>query len=259
MSRILVNGEWFDRLSPKALYEKEYERIILQQGQNLYPYHHILPFTTLVYDGEDSARSDLALVDREYREWWVVEVEKGIHSFESHVLKQVKTLANAVYGQSTVDAICSEMPDLDVAQVRDMLKGSQPRVLVLVDQQKPKWSRPLKAYNAVVGVIEIYRSSHNHHVFRVGGEHPSRPLSVVTKCRVDPVIRTLVKVDSPASLQVTTGNRIHLKYEGEISEWQRIDSQDAVWLSPIGHNPFSLYQEYQILRSDDGDLIIRST
>jgi hypothetical protein len=92
MSRILVNGQWYDALAETALYESDFERLVQTHAQRVFPAFCVAPFKCLVEteDGE-TAKADLALVSRDYRDWWIVEVELAHHP-DSHVLEQVRKL-----------------------------------------------------------------------------------------------------------------------------------------------------------------------
>ena len=80
MARILVRDQWYRQLSPGTLYESEFERVIQQHAEILYPGYFLVPFKVTVQSDEDSARADFALVSKNYTSWWVVEVEKQNHS-----------------------------------------------------------------------------------------------------------------------------------------------------------------------------------
>src|SRR5438132_500456 len=139
MSRILLDGEWFEQISVSALYETEYEEVFSSNVELIYPYYYLAPFKLTVSHENESAKADFALIHKQCRDWWVVEVELGSHSLEGHVLPQVRTLSRAVYGQREADYLCGKVPLLDKRLVTAMMKGQQPRVLVMVNTPKPEW------------------------------------------------------------------------------------------------------------------------
>ncbi|MBN1875204.1 MAG: hypothetical protein JXA33_13310 [Anaerolineae bacterium] len=257
MSRLLLNGEWFEQLAPTTMLESEYERIILQKGQLIFPDYYTVPFKTLVFDGDGGARADLALIEQQYREWWVVEVETGNHSLDGHVLPQVKILANATYSEEVATALTRQLRHLDPVKISLMMKGQAPRVLVIVNEQKPEWKLALKRYNALLSTVEIYRSAKNQYIFRIDGELPTPRIDVITECHVDPFIRTWLVIQSPAGLECVSGDKVTLSYKDMMTEWIRIDSESTVWLSPQGLSSLSPKQTYEILRTSEGSLVIR--
>ena len=82
MARLLVNGEWYESLASTAYYEAEYERLILEQSEMLYPHHRMVSFRpTLASDG-NTAKPDFALIAKDYASWFVVEVGTGTPPIE---------------------------------------------------------------------------------------------------------------------------------------------------------------------------------
>ena len=94
MARFLLGDEWFDQLSSTALYESEYERLLLSNARALFPDYHVVEFKPIIQSEYGTAKPDLALVDRDLRLWWVVEVELAHHSLKGHVLPQVEILTS---------------------------------------------------------------------------------------------------------------------------------------------------------------------
>jgi hypothetical protein len=98
MARLLVGSEWYDAVASEDFYEVQFEGLVLQNAASLYPSYFAVPFKTTVTSEHGSKKPDLALIDRDYRAWWVVEVELAHHSLHHHALPQVQVLATAEYG-----------------------------------------------------------------------------------------------------------------------------------------------------------------
>lgn len=237
MARLLLRGEYYDSVSPHALREDDYERLLLANAAHLYPSWHVVRFKEIVESEYGKAKADLALVDRRYRRWWVVEVELGSHPLTGHVEPQVRKLANGAYGAAHASCIHAAMPALDRSALGEMVVGAQPRVLVLVNEPKPDWISPLRVWGARLGIVEVFRSRRNVDVLRINGEHPDDLGDLVSTCRVDPVIPNSLLVASPAALGIGSGERVELLYDGGITEWRRVDAADRVWLMPTRRWP----------------------
>jgi hypothetical protein len=93
MARILKDGEWYEPVAPTAVYEAEYQAIIVAQARHLFPDYAVVKFDTIVESERGNGKADLALIDRRYRFWWVVEIELSTHSLGGHVLPQVQILS----------------------------------------------------------------------------------------------------------------------------------------------------------------------
>lgn len=258
MARFLLDGEWYEEISATALYETELEQIIMDQAPYLYPDYRVVPFKQIVYSDTESHVPDFALIDQEYREWWVVEVEMGSHSLNGHVLPQVRTFSEAAYGVREAQYLCSKLPSLDEQAVLGMMKGRQPRVLVLVNTYNPDWVKALAPYEAAVGVFEVFRSDRNQHAFMVNGQYPKRLAGIISECTLDPIIPRLLRIESPAAIPGSDDDNIRIRYKDQMTEWERIESQTDVWLNPIRTNPLLEKRVYELVELGDGTLEIRA-
>src|SRR5438876_880227 len=166
MARLLVGSDWFEPLDERALCEREFERVVLQKTPCLFPGRIPALFKKTVYSDDGAARPDYALIEVQYRNWWVVEVEMGNHSLEGHVLPQVAVLARAQYGEDEAEYLAGRSSELDLAKLVDLMKGELPRVLVVVNEARPGWRSPLQAYSAQLAVFEAFRSDRNQYIYR---------------------------------------------------------------------------------------------
>jgi hypothetical protein len=257
MARILVDNTWYEQMDPSALYESEFENLVLEQAPLLYPEFYAIPFKPVVFSEDDAAKPDFVLIDKEYRNWWVVEVEMIYHSLTSHVLPQIKTLSQATYGEQEAILLSRQDARLHLEKLRDMMKGKQPQVLVVLNASKSEWIAPLMRYDAILSFCEVFRSITGRWLLRVDGAYPQQQASVLSSCYVDPIMRQFLVVESPASLDVRPHQRVRIFYEGGITEWERIDSQDTIWLNSLAINPLSPKQKYDLLRRSDGEFVIQ--
>ena len=257
--RLLLSGEWFDAVSSEGQYESAFESLILSRANALFPQFHVVPFRMPVESEEGRKIPDLALVDFTYRFWWVVEVEMAHHSLYGHVIPQVEVFARGKYGEEHANHLASRRDDFDRAALQDMIMGAQPRVLVVVNRNVPDWIEPIHRLDAIIAVVEIFRSGRNQHILRVNGDYPEgEDAHIASLCRLDSILPSLLQVDSPAALGVASGERIAIEFNGGLTNWSRLDTSDRVWLVPVGRNPLVANQEYLILRDSDNHLRLRS-
>lgn len=256
MPRLLHDGEWFEALSADAVFEADYEALLLERGSLLYPGFYLVRFKRKVHSEFGSGIPDLALIDRGYRCWWIVEVELGSHRLEGHVRQQVEIFSNAKYTADDALHLASVDAQLDPVRLHRMMLGASPRVLVLVNQVRPEWTAWLRKYDALVGVAEMFRARTNKIILRINGQHPEPVTDIVTRCVVDLVIPKALIVESPAGLP--DGETLDIEFDGAATRWRRMESRDRVWLVPDRRSPLPPGQrEYEILLQADGRLSLR--
>ena len=256
--RLLLSEEWFDALSSEGQYESDFESVILRRANMLFPKFHVVPFRMAVESEEGRKIPDLALVDFAYRFWWVVEVEMAHHPLYGHVIPQVEVFARGRYGEEHANHLGSRRDDLDRAALRDMIMGAQPRVLVVVNRNVPDWIEPIHRLDAIVAVVEVFRSGRNQHILRVNGDYPeTEDAQIASVCRLDSTLPNLLQVDSPATLRVAPGEQVAIEFNGGLTNWSRLDTSDRVWLVPSGRNPLVANREYLIMRDADARLVLR--
>jgi hypothetical protein len=256
MARVLVNGEWFEQVEPSTFAESYFEDRIVLHAPSVYPEYYVLPFKREVQSEYGSVRPDLAFISKNYQEWRIVEVEMGYHSFSAHVEPQVQRLASASYGAAEAKYLCEKTPSLDFDRTVRLMKDMQPEVLVIVNEPKPDWIKPLSRYDAIVAVFELFRSDKDIEIFRVNGAYPMLFVDTVSECSFHSTIPRLLEVYHPEALDLPRRGRIKLRYNNCITEWERIDAEGKVWLSPAGRNPLSPRCEYVILRQPDSSLAL---
>lgn len=256
MARILIGDEWFDELASTSLYETEFESIFLQEAARIFPEYYPIAFKTIVLSEDGDAKADLALIHKDYRSWWVVEVEMAHHSLEHHVIPQVRRLSRASYADSEAEYLSYQSPTLNSNRIKEMIKGQPPRVLVVVNAPVPGWREQLRPFDAIVTIFQIFRSRFNRYVYRLNGDFPSVNSEIISTCRCWEIHRFL-KIDSPAQLDIKRGEIIVLHHETGALEWERVDTADAVLLHAIRDHPLQKKIIYEILKQSDGTFVIR--
>ena len=254
MARILYGTEWFEEITSRGHSEHEYEKILQQEANKLFPNYYFVPFKTTVYSELDSdfRAPDFALIHRTYSAWWVVEIELGHHSFHGHVLPQVTTLSRAMYGRDEALYLCHAEPRLNQEKVLQMFKGAPPRVLVIVNSSVDHWAEWLKSLHAKVFICQLFRSRLNKYILRIDGEYPTENDEVGTLCECSVVIHRYLHVHAPNTLPISKDEKVLLSYKGRASEWQRVDTSDQVYLHAVRGHDLKPGKRYRIVRQDDG-------
>ena len=251
--RLLFDQEWYESVSSAGQFEADYEALIRSRASWLFPDFQTVPFKIPVESEDGRKIPDLALVDRYYRSWWVVEVEMAHHSLQGHVIPQVEVFARGKYGQEHAEYMVDKCASLNFTSLSDMMKGAQPRVLVVVNQSVPNWLDPIHRLFGLIATVEIFRSSRNQHIFRMNGDYPnSSSPNILSACRLDSSIPRLLRIDSPAALGIGNNEKIQIRFLGGLTSWSRLDTSDGVWLCPLGRNPLTKDRDYLIVSDPDG-------
>lgn len=252
MARILSNNEWYDELSSQSMYESQFEDIVRNQAVSLFPEYITVPFKFTVESENGTAKADLALIDKSYLGWWVVEVEMSRHSLKRHVLPQVKILSEAAYEGNVASYFFDKQSQLDLKKLTDMMKGIQPRVLVIVDLPKPDWISKLEKHDALLALFQIFKSDTNKMIYRINGQYPFNFESGRSLCYFERLISNLLIVESPALLDIQNDEKIEIFYNNALTEWKRLDIQDKVYLIPVKFNPLNVANKYLLLKEASG-------
>ena len=257
MAKLLINDEFFFELSVTSLYETEVENIVVQKAERLFPKLHFIRFKKTVYSDQGSARADFVLIDKEYRKWWVVEVEMGNHSLENHVMPQANILSGALYGEEEVDYLIKQSSLLSKKALYNLLKNHVPKVLIIVNQSKTEWITPLKKIGVDLMSLEIFRSDNNKHAFRIIGDLPAIEEVFISNCKFMPYYPNFLLVESPNSLLALNLGRAKIIFSGNYSIWDIKTIKHAVYLIPISANPLDQGLIYELSKGDDNTLILK--
>jgi hypothetical protein len=257
MPRLFHRDEWFFELSPTAMAEAEFESVLAQNVAIIRAGATIVPFKKTVFAGERSAKADLAVIDHDYRQWAVVEVEMLRHDLHRHVIPQIATLRGGYYDSGHAAYLASKNEHFDAAKLADMLRGEAPEVLVLVNKFDEEWAREIRRYGASMMVFEIFRSeTSNRNIFVIDGELPPLAAGILTELSFGMVPRCLA-VKSPAMLDFLPGQKVPVFIDGQMTYWERFDTANQVFVTPVGNLPIQSGQRYALTKDASGHYSIR--
>lgn len=258
MARLRHKDEWFIEIDPQAFFETEFEAVILQNVHLLCPNATLVPFKQTVFSSEyESKRPDLALIDNDYRFWWVIEVELAFHNLASHVIPQTRVLVDGRYGDEHVEALMRGNGSLDRVRLEAMMRGEPPRVVVVSNRYDERWARELAAIGVSYSVFNVFRSTLNNDIFLFDGKLPEESgdqISVLTPARGIP---RFFRVHSPGALPVGPGEAVQMLVNGRQTSWRRVDIKNQCYLAVEGRVTISADRPYIIERQDNGILTIR--
>ena len=269
MARILSHNDindsarWYDQIEPSTMYEAELESQILVHSEAVYPNYFVVPFKKTLRTfhpgtGEnDTVKADLAFIAKDYKEWWVVEVETGTQGLKSHAIPQVKKLSNADYKEEVVEYLVSQNGELVAGKVRRLVLETETKILVLMNRHLATWTAELNRIGVSVGIFEVFRGSGGGEILRVNGEYPSTYNDMVSNCYFHPGAKRLLGVEKPQNLDLPPNREVfRLTFNNCLTEWKRLNANGRVWLEPLHRNPLKNTNKYQIFRRNDGALVL---
>lgn len=179
--RLFHDGEWFDAVPPGALYEHEFEGIVMQHQNELFPGFSGARFDPILTTPMGNVQPDMILVDNHYRSLFVIEVELASHSLARHVLPQVEKIAAARLGERQADWLLSKAPGFDRGRLRALFRDVPHGTMLLVNSPTPQWDEGLRSLPGVYrAVVEVFRSRHSRTILRINGAQPEGPGELVT-------------------------------------------------------------------------------
>ena len=241
--------------------EKHFEDIAKGVLAELLPTFFVVDFKPLVL-GEEGIRRrpDLALVDRNYRMWTVVEVELQNHSLEVHVLPQMRALATGSYDQRHAENLADNHPEIDRGRVRRLVATSYPELLVLVNSRTvldDGWSTLASELTLSLAFLETYRCHHSGEaIFHLSGRIPRIRATRIAGAKKNSWMNWL-EIASVDAIPADTGQELRIAFEGNSTYWDVLRTGDRVLLQPKSPVTLRTDRNYEILRDEDGSLALR--
>src|SRR5690348_4144892 len=103
-----------------------------------------------------------------------------------------------------------------------MVKGEQPRVIVVANEFNPTWERELNRIGVDVFTLQIFKSDREHYVFETDLAISPLPETTLTFCRRDRTIQSWLHVNSPAALPISVNEKLEIIIDGAKTFWTRV-------------------------------------
>lgn len=233
--RIVVDGTEYEALASTAMYETDYEAILVRWAPQIFPGWYTVPFKVSVDGIQGVRKPDLALVATDLSKWCVVEVEMAHHPIDAHVLPQVETFCTGAYGEPHANALAKVLPDIEATRISDMVRETHPNVHVIVNVEIPSWLGPLAQMGATLSVVEIYRSDRDAVALRVSGQEPAHPRTGYTRIVRDSIVSNAFRVKDQRLLSLLA-KELSVRIDGRTTQWQRPSLAHEL-IVPVGGDP----------------------
>ena len=234
MKKILVLGKWYSLISSSSMYENDYENRILRFRNQLFPDYYCAKFRTKIESLLGNCIPDLILVHKEYKDWYIVEVELEHHSLSGHVYDQVTKMHHGHYDMEHLIAAKEAIPELDLVRLKELIR-QRPKTLVIVPISKINWKESLFPYKTKIMSIEVWEDDTGDCLLQVDGDRPiSYENEFLTELRTDASLPRTLKVMNTASLP--KDGMIQIEFLGAKEMWTIMTTSAGKWLIPKGRS-----------------------
>jgi len=135
--------------------EDEFELTVISVLKELYPDCWIIRFRAKIRHNGEGWCPDLAVVEKRFRYWFVVEVEISTHSLQKHVLPQVRAFKRGDYGEEAKITLAKQLV-ISTDKAGTLLAFVPRYVAVVCNVLEPIWEKALLAENVQFMAIASY-------------------------------------------------------------------------------------------------------
>ena len=250
------------KIYEQVFYDNEghFEDIAKKQLAEVFDEFIVLDFKPLVL-GDDGVRRrpDLALIHRRYLMWVVVEVELEHHSLDHHVFPQMQALASGAYELAHADYLAQKCSKIDLERAKDLVTYIPPQVMTLVNSRRvleKGWEILESDLRVRLTFLETYRSEIGDSIFCLSGYIPQIKSERIAGAKTHRMINALV-CRNPDSIPVAASATLRMYVEGRPIDWQVLKTADSALLIPRPSFTLRRDRNYEILRAENGNMLLR--
>jgi hypothetical protein len=257
MRRIVVGDCVKERLlrlaDPDAPTEAEFEFQVARALTCFFPNHRCIMFTGGFRLDAEVFRPDLALFAADYSHWFVIEVELISHSFERHVLPQVRAFR---YGDPLDDCASqiAKALDISVAQATTLVRHVPRNVAVVANKRDPMWEIALRSHSIQLLIVSAFSALAGPDALELEGDLEvfQESLGFGVYSATDRSLRF------PASVRLPTGKiQIHDPL-GSTALWTVARNGAHAWITKdVGLPSIPHDSHVQLLRTVDGRITLK--
>jgi hypothetical protein len=254
--RILVGRDWYEPISSQSILETEYEDSIRRYAESLFPGYCCVTFNKSVQSDYGEVKSDLALIDLNYRGWVVVEAELEHHSLARHVEPQMRRLVHGHYTDAHAEAMLKENPDLDADRLKRMIRTVDPEFLVVVPTETPEWRSTLSNLGVKIACVQVFASREGKRVVVHSGDRPGGwGTSFVSNLKHDQAFSPrALRVETPSA--IPSGDSLDLLVNDYWTTWRVVKAQRVTYILPNGTLDLEFRKKLRLVRDSGGSLSI---
>lgn len=243
----------FNQVDPDVPREAEFEATVVRALNCLYKKYRCFRFTGGFHFEDNTYEPDLALVAKDLSHWFIIEVELSTHSFDRHVLPQVRTFQ---YG--TPLAECSRILARELGINQQNAKSFMayvPRsVAVIANKYIDSWSLKLQAHTIPLLTVSLFRTPDGSEAIEMNGR-----LDVLKEnvgfAKFSTIDRSLL---FQKDVHLPDGRIQMTDPSGNLGLWTVVRQGLNTWVTKEQGTPNLEDQSWlQLIRSYDGTLVLR--
>jgi hypothetical protein len=248
-----IDSNKFALWDPDATTETEFEMVVARALSCAYPSYVCVMFSGSFQYNDRVYRPDMALVAKDFSHWFLIEVELVTHSFENHVLPQVRSFQ---YGDALDDCVTSlaKTGVMTAKQAETFMAVVPKHVAVVANKWNADWHVGLNALQIQLMAISVFRSTSGQEAVELTGklEAFAEHLGFGRYVAVD---RSLL---FPKDLALADGKVQISDPAGGVSIWTVRRNGHLAWLVKDAGTPDLPDQSLiQLIRTIDGGLSFR--
>jgi hypothetical protein len=248
-----INENRFELWDPDALTETEFELTVARSLSCIYPAHVCVMFSGGFRYDDRIYHPDMALIAKDFSHWFIVEVELVTHSFQNHILPQVRSFQ---YGEPQSDCVSSLVKSnvLNAQQAETLISFVPRNVAVITNKWNADWYLGLSALQIQLLSISVFRSNEGREAVEVN----RRLETFMTHLGFGKYVAVDRSLIFPKDLSIPDGEIQINDPAGSIGTWMiRRDSKFA-WIEKTSGTPDFPDDCYiQLIRTIDGGFSFR--
>jgi hypothetical protein len=234
--------------------EQYFSTVVQKFSHVIFPNHYCFKFEVDMFYIGNKVRPDLILIEKQFKDWWLVEVELERHSWLNHIQEQIEKILNAEitdkHQEKIKEKLSSHLKKLglnenedQMARVKSLINNERHKTLVIVDSEPKSWMNELQKGDARLMTVQVYRNERNDHMIRCDTSLPSISNQVVTYLNPtnDRFVPNWLEVVSPHRLKSQNGV-ININCENKIFKCTIRPLGNKTYLIPPSNYSFAPLQ-----------------
>jgi len=244
----------FQLVDPTQFVEIDFEAEVVKALTCLQPEYLCGVFAGAFILENERRMADLALIHKSLSHWFVVEVELAGHSFEHHVLPQVRCFRYGEPESSCVTSLIQGFSELSRHQADALLRYVPRYVAVVGNLPNSSWTTALNALDVQHLTVSIYRNRNGRSAHEIDGRLTARSTSLgfARYSAIDNCLRI------PKGCGLPVGHIQIIDQFGNLTDWTIREDAGVLWIGKDRGPALIDHDRYvQIFRSLDGRISIR--